>query len=650
MKNLFQTGTTYYLKFDTQKSFFLDTDVEHDERFSLIFNNSNVRYRIDGGTWTSLQTGYYLQIAKNNNGIADIKQVQGFLTYDQHAFNTINTIEIYGTLTSMSTLDYDVLSVKYLQLCAIENPEVFNLYQLNCDDKVVGKGATGLLTAYDNVYGKLREETNILNPSILFEYDVYPEFNYVYIPKFKRYYFVTNIVCVRNNIYRVELKVDVLYSYETDLRTQSAFVLRQENTYDASIFDDRLPTKTNMKWEYIDVNVTYPTGSNNCKNVTFDQTLSTGYRWVVSALTKNTPKAESHGVTAPANSNLTNITSVYPANVSIGSKMLYYALDLSAGCYFSNAIMKDSALASYVLSFVYYPFDVTLITQKSSPGTYSYVVVNDKTLTDYLDGTFETSPSQGQDITSAYDITNMGFAIVADFLIPTTTNYKNFEPFCYYELWVPFVGWVKLNPKDIIGKRIIVYYAIDIGSGMATAYIKQHDADSPLFSASCQVGSRLPITTTNEEQLTRQKQNNVLNLAVGLLGSGVSTAIGLATENPVAIVGGVLSATKSVASYVNANNMMFETAQTSLFSSETSLYGNISKVILRKRYYESVANFDLTTYKKLQGFPAKTYMSLSTLTGYTEIPELHYTPSSQDFITKSEIDEIVSLARSGIIL
>ena len=632
-----KVGTRYYFKIKIPLT---HTEPEGDTNELDLSNGAS--YRIQGTSWNIIHTDFHF-LYDGQTGV--------FSYYDGtwHDLYEGDIFEFVGEITDISSIYYSFL-IKLLKDSAIENPYEIETFKMKCEENKVNKIINTDLIKYERYYGTLREEINLLTPSFLFESETIPEFNYVYICTLGRYYFVSNIQLIRNNIYRLDLKVDVLKTYATDIYKQDAFVSRNENLYDETLYDDRFPLSTQFGFSYYDVNSIYPTTEFNCVNVTFEQSLSTGYRWVVSALTKNTPKANSHEVIAPLNSDLQNITSVYPANASIGSKLLYYALDMNAGCYFSNAIMKDSSIASYVLSFVYYPFDVTTISQKSSSGTYSYVIVNDGKLTDYQDGTFETSGStQGHMITSAYDITNMGYAIIADFTIPDGTTFKDYEPVSYYELWIPFVGWVKLNPVDILGKRIIVYYAIDIGSGMATAYVKQWSADSPLYSASCQVGSRLPINTTNEEQLTRQKQNNVLNLAVGLIGAGVSGGIG-ALGNPLALVGGALSGTKAISSFVNTNNMMFELAHTSLFSSETSLYGNINKVILRVRYRNVSIVGSESIYAHIQGKPLNRYTSLLNITGYTEIPELHYKSSTFTYITKTEIDEIVSLAKNGIIL
>ena len=48
--------------------------------------------------------------------------------------------------------------------------------------------------------GNLRDECSVINPTILVEHSNLSNYNYVYIPEFKRYYFITEMTIVRNNL------------------------------------------------------------------------------------------------------------------------------------------------------------------------------------------------------------------------------------------------------------------------------------------------------------------------------------------------------------------------------------------------------------------------------------------------------------------
>ena len=64
--------------------------------------------------------------------------------------------------------------------------------------------------------------------------------NYAYIPEFERYYFVTNIVNVRNNLWEVHFHVDVLQTYWNDYKYSPSVISRSETLRVKDLVDNRL--------------------------------------------------------------------------------------------------------------------------------------------------------------------------------------------------------------------------------------------------------------------------------------------------------------------------------------------------------------------------------------------------------------------------
>lgn len=71
------------------------------------------------------------------------------------------------------------------------------------------------LTQVTEFVGTLRNETDVVTPVILVEGAI-PTFNYCFIAAFNRYYFVTDFRTVRNNVYEIHCKSDVLMSFDLD--------------------------------------------------------------------------------------------------------------------------------------------------------------------------------------------------------------------------------------------------------------------------------------------------------------------------------------------------------------------------------------------------------------------------------------------------
>lgn len=633
-----QMGTNkIVLSFTTPSNLFFD-----DTEYPIPTNTNELLLTLDGTV-----SPHVAKIEFYNGGGVLLETVNLFDTTLE--FYPIGKIQFDGTfLLIRSTFPLNTnLAWEWMKQATWEYFSL-TLYNLTCEKNVVTK--TSYLTNSRLVNGQLEEETDITKPSVLLDteswiIDVF-KYNYAYIPLFKRYYFIDKIVSVRMNVYRIYLSVDVLYTYDSDIRLQDAFVLRSASNYDELLVDERMPFTDYFQIGLIDVNSVYPTPiANNCVNVTFSN-KPTGNTYVLSAINPSYTNNDYVGtVTPPTNSGLPSVE--YASSYKIRT---LYAMDVADMTTLICALRNFSSFASYVNSIVMYPFNVSNICTTVN----KYIKVNDKFLSS-LDGGSWKDTSSGNQPVPAEEIEwcNMGYIIIADFDMSTSsfaTSSETREPNAYYELWLPFYDWVKIDSNDLFSGRLIVYYTVDMDSGFANVNIKKYSEDKPFFSAPCQLGMKIPITASNTEELTAQKQNNALNLTLGLVGAGVSAGVGIVSGNPLALVGGVLSGSKAIASVVNANNMMFERAQTSSLSAETSMFIDVSKVMLRYKYREHPDNFDLTVFTALQGRISKTYMGLSSLSGYTEIGELHYTPSTLTYITKLEMDEIVSIARDGIIL
>ena len=80
--------------------------------------------------------------------------------------------------------------------------------------------------------GTLRESCDVINPQIVIEYSGVPDFDYVFIPYFNRYYYVSDVVSVKQSLWLISLKVDVLMTYKDLIKLQTAHVSRNEYKFD----------------------------------------------------------------------------------------------------------------------------------------------------------------------------------------------------------------------------------------------------------------------------------------------------------------------------------------------------------------------------------------------------------------------------------
>lgn len=90
--------------------------------------------------------------------------------------------------------------------------------------------------------GVLREGTSIIDPVIKIECNLndVKRCNYLTVESFGRSYFVKDIVSVTNKIVEFHCHVDVLSTYSSQIRMNSAIVKRQENLWNLYLNDGSL--------------------------------------------------------------------------------------------------------------------------------------------------------------------------------------------------------------------------------------------------------------------------------------------------------------------------------------------------------------------------------------------------------------------------
>lgn len=109
------------------------------------------------------------------------------------------------------------------------------LQKNNSENNRVIKSVDAILT----VSGVLKEETSIIDPVIKIECDLasVTGCNYLSIPAFGRSYFVNNIRSIRKGLVEFACHVDVLSSFASQIRSNSAIVKRQENSWNLYLND-----------------------------------------------------------------------------------------------------------------------------------------------------------------------------------------------------------------------------------------------------------------------------------------------------------------------------------------------------------------------------------------------------------------------------
>lgn len=116
--------------------------------------------------------------------------------------------------------------------------------QINSSEKnKLDKSITDIVT----LSGTLRDQTSIINPVIVIEGDLFSfvNCNYMTISVFNRSYFINNITSINNNLFEISAHVDVLSTYKSQIRENSAIIARQEKKWNLYLNDGVFKTYQN---------------------------------------------------------------------------------------------------------------------------------------------------------------------------------------------------------------------------------------------------------------------------------------------------------------------------------------------------------------------------------------------------------------------
>ena len=122
----------------------------------------------------------------------------------------------------------------------------FSIQLMNNTDELnkITKHPSSVLT----LEGTLRDEASIVDPVILVEYDgALTGVNYMYISQFHRYYFINDIVSVRNKLWRIHAHCDVLKTYSEGILGTPAVVARNENKYNLLLDDSMFKVESDPR-------------------------------------------------------------------------------------------------------------------------------------------------------------------------------------------------------------------------------------------------------------------------------------------------------------------------------------------------------------------------------------------------------------------
>lgn len=359
------------------------------------------------------------------------------------------------------------------------------LYNNSSENHRVDK--TNYLEELVTLNGVFRDEVSIINPVFRIETDIIPTCNYCYINIFNRYYYVDNIVMVRNNLWELYCSCDTLMSFKVHIYELKGYIGRHETKYNPYIIDEKLPSMVEPLLTY-DHTPLYPVYTTE-RNIIL-QTITNGG----SKIADTTAQSNPYGV----------------------GNMLY-ALDANAMVNFASQLMQPdiknsitnffNSPAEAVVGAVYYPFPIwymfrlnefkTTDTNKIRVGNFDISLTNGN-----------EAKLLGNNYYSEFTLTFGDSEIQGIY-----NNFLDYSPYTKTNIFVPFYGFVDVDINLILGKKLDITYKIDLGSGYATFTINviKDNLKTIIYSGDCIVGVPVSLSSSNSLDIIRNNVQTVVN-------------------------------------------------------------------------------------------------------------------------------------------
>lgn len=113
-----------------------------------------------------------------------------------------------------------------------------SLFRCTAENNRVDK--TNFITNRFPIDGTLRSESSVIDPIITVEKNnvTLYDYNYMYIADFKRWYYINDIISIRNGLWEIHAHVDVLYTWGADIKNMEGVADKLEGIDQANVYFD----------------------------------------------------------------------------------------------------------------------------------------------------------------------------------------------------------------------------------------------------------------------------------------------------------------------------------------------------------------------------------------------------------------------------
>ena len=341
---------------------------------------------------------------------------------------------------------------------------------------------------------RLKEETSVMSPTFLLsDYDV--GYNYLYVPKWGRYYFINDVTLNINSLWEVQCTFDSLATYKSNIGNTTTFI---ERTSDLRHIDEFLKDNAISADERVTVVTSNETEVFPSASVYVLRVMGRG---------------STHGIgTFIINYNdMKNIFSGVWGNVDEGSITDYITA-------LANLYINDPS--QYIVGVYRSPIGITTYLDNGTDDQTIYIGGHQTSLKAIRVDTAQTLIFGGKILAKP---------------ISTYTDFRKFDPaFTRYQMYIPTIGTVNL-PNEIIDTELKMTLCADLFTGDLTFMLYSNGDIVATYNSNCYASVSVGV------------QNG--SAGTSILTSAVATGIGIATMNPtLTMLPAVINGTKSILS------------------------------------------------------------------------------------------------------
>lgn len=241
-----------------------------------------------------------------------------------------------------------------------------------------------------------------------------------------------------------------------------------------------------------------------------------------------------------------------------------------------------------------------------------------------------------------------------DYTIDIVPKYYNsfldYEPYTSVQLYLPYIGYVNLEPRKVMGNKLKVSYVVDLFTGNATAYVQVRETLTETYNVImiCEgkISIDIPITARNAAETVRNMLMTGLGIGAGQLTAKVGAVASAAmSQGATAPLGAVSVITNEISSSVSMISAMREhITKGAQGDGYNAWYAPQSPHLIitrtRAKYPDNYAHY--------YGKPSGKTSRLRDLEGFTRVSSVHV--ENVATATQDELTEIERLLKTGVIL